>query len=112
MAEIAIDPAMTWVAVNFTCTTCAGTGQVQIGTPGTMPTASRCDACGGGGVRTAPLTLSNLRLWLAEHPESTPVPDAAPVAAPVEELRAAPETTPLPETPGTSETTTVEGAAQ
>ena len=79
--QIEIDPHTTWVSVNYTCATCSGSGRVQLGTPGTMPTPSRCDACGGGGIRTAPLTLENLRLFLLEHSEATPAP-AAPVAAP------------------------------
>ena len=96
MTEIEIDPATTWVAVNYTCGICAGTGKVLLGTPGTMPTPSRCDSCGGGGIRTAPLTLENLRTFLQQHPDATPAPAAAPVETPAETPVAAPETVPLP----------------
>lgn len=94
MAEIQIDPHTTWVAVNYTCGTCGGRGQVERGAPGTMPTQSRCDDCGGGGIRTTPLTLANLRKFLLEPVAETIPP--TPTVVQVEAPSAAPETAPLP----------------
>lgn len=71
-----------FLVLSATCSRCAGTGQVELSQPGTMPTPTVCPNCVGG-IVSAPVRATEFAKTLLPilfPPAATP-PTATPLTA-------------------------------